>query len=153
MTDTYTDFELLYAATERCRCGAGLAYPLGHEAAFKLRMWACSAVLHGEAQGEDHDGYPFALYKIREETSINNRGGHSTRPPGTVCRTQGRAKCPKCQHTWESEPYDANGLGSHWFSGPCPNCGYSVGGAGSYSSSDGEPIEQRYHDVVVEETR
>lgn len=144
-----TDMELLYAATERCACGAGLAYPLDNELAFKMRAWTCSAYLKGMAGNGPHDQLDFRFFKVREETSINNRGHHTTRPPGTVCRSVGMATCPQCQHKWESEPYDANGLGHHWFSGPCPNCGYAVGGAGIHRSDDGPSIEQRYLEVVL----
>lgn len=147
----YTDKELLYAATDRCKCGAGLAYPLDHEEALNLRAWVCSAALKGEAVGDGHDKLPFAFWKVREETSINNRGGYSTRPPGTVCRTVGKATCPDCQHAWQSEPYNANGRGHYWFGGPCPSCGYAVGAAGSWSSTEGKPIERRYSDVVLTE--
>lgn len=143
------DSNLIYAATARCNCGAGLAHPLDHEEAFRLRSWICSDYLKGNLGTAVHDRFEFAFYKIREETSINNAGRHTTRPPGTVCRTVGRATCPKCQHKWESEPYDANGLGHHWFSGPCLQCGYAVGGGGSYSTSDVAPIECRYSDVVL----
>lgn len=145
-----TDMELLYAATVRCSaCGAGLAYPLDHELAWKMRAWVCSAYLKGIAVPGQHDELPFVSFKVREETSINNAGHHTTRPPGTVCRTVGMATCPKCQHKWESEPYDANGLGHHWFSGPCPNCSYAVGSAGIHRSNDGPSIEHRFLDVVL----
>jgi hypothetical protein len=161
--ETFTDRELLYAATARCRCGAGLAYPLDHDRAFKLRAWVCSAVLKGEVEGPascqwgpysggkpdgEHDAFDWAFYKIREETSINNHGGHSTRPAGTVCKTIGTATCPKCNHKWMSDPYVACGANHHWFSGPCPSCGYAVGGSGSYSSDEGKPIETRYCNAV-----
>lgn len=147
-----TDKELLYAATARCRCGVGLAYPLDHALAMRLRAWVCSAVLkadEGSLPGQ-HDRLDFAFYKVREETSINNRGGHTTRPAGTVARTVGKAKCPKCNHEWQSEPYSACGLGHHWFPGPCPGCGHAVGGNGVYRSGDGPRIETRYPHVVLD---
>lgn len=159
-----TDKDLMYAATARCRCGAGLAHPLDHDLAVKLRAWVCSAVLKGDGiatsqgfaalRGEpptgDHDSLDFAFFKVREETSINNTGGHTTRPAVTVLRTVGRATCPACKHEWSSEPYSACGANHHWFPGPCPNCGHAVGGAGTYRSGDGPRIETRYLDVVVE---
>jgi hypothetical protein len=152
MTDRIklTDKELLYAATARCQCGAGLAHPLDHELAMELRAWVCSAVLKGEVEGKaksppflqapkpdgGHDALDFACWKVREEGSVNDSGGNTTRPSGTVCRTIRTAHCPKCDHRWESEPYDAstktwdevyNGKPyarkGHWLSGPCPNCG------------------------------
>ncbi len=145
----YTDFDLLYAATDRCRCGAGLAYPLDPDKAFELRAWVCSDYLKDQARGGNHDKLPFAFWKVREETSINNHGGATTRPAGTVCRTVGTATCPQCGHKWESEPYDACGLGHHWFSGPCPQCGYAVGGEGVWRSDEGESIQHRFRDVVL----
>jgi len=148
MSHTYNDSELLYAAVNRCQCGAGLAYPLDSEAALKMRAWVCSKFLHGEVGAEGHDRFDFRFWTIREETSINNTGGHTTRPSGTVALTVGFATCPKCGRKWQSDPYNACGLGHHWFSGPC-ECGYAVGGAGSWSTSEGEPIEHRYRDVVV----
>lgn len=146
----YTDLELLYATTARCRCGAGLAYPMLAEDALKLSAWVCSGVLRGDADSSQHESFPFAFYKVREETSINNRGGATTRPKGTVCRTVGYATCPKCNWKWKSEPYDSCGKSHHWYSGPCPECGYAVGAAGSYSSKDGPAIEMRYKDVVIQ---
>lgn len=163
---TLTDKDLLYAATARCRCGAGLAYPMDRELSWSIRAWVCSAVLKGEVESKandqtiaalgntapvgEHDSLPWVFWKVREETSINNRGAYTTRPPGTIARTVGKAKCPTCSHEWQSEPYDARGLSHHWFSGPCPKCGHAIGGGASYSSKDGPPIESRYLDVVLE---
>lgn len=147
----HTDFELEYAATARCACGAGLAYPLDPQEALTRGAWECSAVLKGEASPESqHDRLPFAFCKVREETSINNRGGHTTRPAGTVCMIQGHFECPTCKTKWTSELYQAHGLNHHAYSGPCPGCGYAVGAGGSWSSSDGKSIECRYKSVVVE---
>ena len=161
---TFKDTELLYSATARCKCGAGLAYPLDHEHAMQLRAWVCSRVLKGEVEGVAHRAWPFssgslgehvafdwAFYKVREETSINNDGAHSTRPAGTAAKTVGSATCPKCRHKWESEPYVACGLGHHWFPGDCPQCGYGVGGHGVHGSVDGPSIDSRYRDVVIAE--
>jgi ssDNA-binding Zn-finger/Zn-ribbon topoisomerase 1 len=147
-----TEQELLYAATARCKgCGAGLAYPLDFNAAMKLRAWVCSRVLKGEVAPGGHEALPFAFWKVREETSINNRGGDTTRPAGTIARTVGKATCPKCQHTWKSEPYSACGLSHHWMPGPCPKCGYAVGGGLVTRSDEGEPIRTGYPDVVLPE--
>ncbi len=52
-----------------------------------------------------------------------------------------------------SEPYDPSALRRHWFSGPCPECAYAVGGNGSYSSNDGKPINTRYKHTVVDEPK
>lgn len=146
----FTDNELLYAATVRCHCGAGLAHPLNVEESLRLRAWICSASLKGEADDSRHDEYDFAFYKIREETSINNSGGQTTRPFGTVALTVGHAKCPRCEAEWQSEPYSACGANHHWFSGPCPGCEYAVAAEGSWSSRDGEPISHGYSTIIQE---
>lgn len=145
---TYPDTELLYAATSRCKCGAGLAYPIDSEQAMKFGAWVCSRVLNGGATGE-HESFLWAFYKVRAETSVNNDGGRTTRPAGTVAMTVCKATCQKCLHTWESEPYSACGAGHH-FAGDCPSCGYGVGGNGIYKTGDGKRIDARYHDVVIE---
>lgn len=148
--EIFDDYQLLYAATARCKCGAGMAYPLDHEKAFKTAAWQCSTLLHGNAHLDDyHEILPFSMWKVRKETSINNREGLTTRPEGTVCLTKGEATCPKCSHYWESEPYNACGVSHHWFSGPCPKCSYAVGGGESYTSGDGPAIDSRFRDVVV----
>lgn len=175
---TWTDEELLYSATARCRCGAGLAYPLDHDEAMKVRAWCCSVAFKHEAtrvsdqtrhafagknepRPGDHDTFPWAFFKIREETSVNNDGGHSTRPPGTVALTVGKATCGKCGHAWQSEPYNACGK-SHWRTGPCRRCGNVVGtydergyrrngidDSGSIHGDEGPRVESRFHDVVL----
>lgn len=160
---TFSDHELLYAATGRCRCGAGLAHPLDHDKALMLRAWLCSRVLKGETDGlahrltpltgesptgSEHDALDFAFWKVREETSVNG-DGRSTRPPGTVARTIGMATCPKCGHKWESEPYDAATIGHHWRSGACPGCGLDHGADGCTDSRRGPAIGMRFRTVVV----
>jgi hypothetical protein len=146
----YTDLELEYAAGARCDCGAGMAHPLDTGEALRLGAWVCSDVLKGKVTGEQHKSLPFAFWKVREESSINNHGNHTTRPAGTKCMTQGHATCPQCNTQWQSEPYVAGGLSHHWFSGPCPQCGYAVGGGGSWSSSEGKPIDCRFRTIVQE---
>lgn len=152
MSAIFTDLELLYAATARCKCGAGVAYPLDHTASMELRAWLCASVLRGEVPEEhysEHESFPWAMWKVREETSINNHGAHTTRPPGTVAKTVGSAVCGACQHQWESEPYVACGLGHHWDCGPCPKFGNDCGAGLVHHSSDKRPrIESRYRDVV-----
>lgn len=148
---TYTDLELEYAATACCKCGAGLAHPLDIEASMKLCAWVCSyALKHADAKPADHEAFPYAFYKVREEGSINNRGGHTTRPTGTVLRTIGMATCGACGHQWESEPYCACGLSHHWYPGACPKCGNDCNAHGSGSSADTRPpIDVRFRDVVL----
>lgn len=143
----YTDKQLLYAATARCKCGAGFAYPLNNDDAWKLRSWVCSAVLRGEVQAtQEHEMLPFAMYKIREETSINNRAALTTRPPGTKALTKPEFTCKKCGTWWEGEPYSACNLSHHAF-GVCPTCGtkqVDERGVGTMQ------VDGRYHDVVVD---
>lgn len=156
-----TDKELHYAATARCeKCHAGLAYPMDQRLSLKLRSWICSAVLKGEVPNDEaplertagHTRLDWVMYKVRKETSINNQGAHTTRPPGTIAKTVGHAECMQCGHKWDSEPYVACGLNHHWFSGPCPSCGNDCGGAGTWSSDDARPrIEHRYSEVVMED--
>jgi hypothetical protein len=139
---TYKPTELIFAAMATCSCGAGLAHPLNSDDAMRIRAWVCSAAL----MGEPHEGFgvcDFAMYKVREETSINNREGLTTRPEGTVAMTVGRARCSACAHEWESKPYSACGLSHHWFCGPCPKCGVEY---------HHELIDVRYRDVVVPAT-
>lgn len=148
-----TDLELIYAATARCRCGAGLAHPLDTKKAFELRAWICSRVLKGEIPETDykqHDSLDFAFYKVREETSINNTSGETTRPDGTVARTVGHAHCEICNHKWESEPYSACGAPHHWDCGPCPQCGNDCGAGLTWRSDDPRPrIDTRFQTVVL----
>lgn len=143
----YTDKQLLYSTTARCKCGAGLAYPLNHKEALKLRAWVCSEWLkHSDTLNpKEHESFPFAVYKIREETSINNRGGFTTRPVGTKALTKPEFTCKKCGTWWEGEAYSACALNHHAFS-DCPTCGAKYLNPDGSSSMD---VEGRYHDVVV----
>ena len=62
----FTDDELVYAATNRCSCGHGLAYP---KECGPDHHWDCSAILKGIADKNVlHCGqYPFMLYSIKAE--------------------------------------------------------------------------------------
>lgn len=75
--------ELIFAATARCSCGAGLAYPknVGMHGA-----WTCSDILLGRAkpkgdpESKMHDGdLPFAFYEVKSENQPS-AGGATTRP-------------------------------------------------------------------------
>lgn len=73
---------LIYAATARCMCGAGLAYEPGKS----TMQWDCSKILLGEAipRGQEgsvmHDDvYPFVFYEIKSETQPSAQG-QTTRP-------------------------------------------------------------------------
>jgi hypothetical protein len=155
-----TDKDLLYSATGRCRCGAGLAYPLDHALAMKIRAWVCADMLKGTAEGAvgvhdvfsgipentEHDFLPFAFWKVREETSVNNRGRWSTRPAGTVARTQCQSLCKKCGYRWQGEPYDAT-ASSHRGNGPCPSCGATH--EWNRETND-YGVDERFMDVVLD---
>lgn len=73
-----TKRDLVYAATSRCRCGAGLAHQRGIGIG---GCWDCSAVLLGTADANSaHDaGYPFAFYEVKSENQPSAQGA-TTRP-------------------------------------------------------------------------
>ena len=77
----HTDDELIYAATSRCQCGAGLAYVKGCGA---FGDWECSAILTGRATiGSTHDQpRPFAFWKVLGEEQPSAQG-QTTRPRPT----------------------------------------------------------------------
>lgn len=87
----FKDSELIYAATARCECGAGLAYPPNAEpeedSVFKYwDYWDCSAILKGEAIPQDQEGavkhigkLPFTFYEIKSENQPS-ANGVTTRP-------------------------------------------------------------------------
>lgn len=70
--------ELHFAATSRCVCGAGSAYP---NRTLPNGSWHCSAILMGQASREiAHDGAkPFAFYEIKSEDQPSANGA-TTRP-------------------------------------------------------------------------
>ena len=81
---------LVYAATARCPCGAGLAYRPGVPepgSPFKgASAWDCSAIILGTAIPSGQPGavqhtalLPFAFYEIKSEDQPSARGA-STRP-------------------------------------------------------------------------
>lgn len=74
----FTDGDLCYAATARCKCGAGFAYPKGSG---MHGRWDCSAILKGAAaHGTEHDGaLPFAFYSVKAEGQPSANGA-TTRP-------------------------------------------------------------------------
>lgn len=83
---TYTDAQLRYAATARCPCGAGLAYPKdsGIQGA-----WDCADILTGRAIPKDRPGFkqhtaalPFAFYEVKSEDQPSANGA-TTRPAET----------------------------------------------------------------------
>lgn len=66
--------ELVFAATVRCRCGAGMAYPKGLGPQGK---WSCADVLLGSTERGEHDEYAFFSFEIKIEQQQN---GLTTRP-------------------------------------------------------------------------
>jgi hypothetical protein len=87
---TYKDSELVYAATARCPCGAGLAYPpkgVPEEGPFKYwDHWDCSDILTGRAvkKGEPGavthtDKLHFSCWEVKSEDQPSAKGA-TTRP-------------------------------------------------------------------------
>lgn len=91
MTKVWMDSDLLYAATARCACGAGLAYapsdPGDPSSPFKRpSAWECSDILTGRAIPSGQPGAkthdepaPFAFYEIKSENQPSAQG-LTTRP-------------------------------------------------------------------------
>lgn len=81
-----TDDQLVYAATSRCPCGAGLAHKANPKAGTDEWAWDCSAILKGEAI---HTGQPgavthtsplsFTFYEVKSENQPS-ANGETTRP-------------------------------------------------------------------------
>lgn len=74
----FTAEELRFAATARCPCGAGLAYPkdIGGTG-----WWECSAILMGtDSKGVKHGGQlPFLSWEVKSEDQPS-ANGRTTRP-------------------------------------------------------------------------
>ena len=70
--------DLRYAATYRCQCGVGMAYPLD---CWVQGAWYCSSILLGTAEpGTTHDEpKPFVAWAIKSEGQPSARGA-TTRP-------------------------------------------------------------------------
>lgn len=83
-TRIYTDAELRYAASSRCPCGAGLAYPI-----YPIDIhgaWDCSDILTGRAIPSGQEGavthtdrLPFAFYEVKSDDQPSAHGA-TTRP-------------------------------------------------------------------------
>lgn len=84
----FSDDELRYAATARCKCGAGMAYPkdADHFGGSKSKWggaWFCSALLKSEGDWatQSHSaGLPFAFYEVISEDQVARANGKTTRP-------------------------------------------------------------------------
>jgi len=140
---TFTDWSLLYSAVARCRCGAGLAYPLDHDEALRRRSWTCSRILRGEPATGDHDDLPFAFYEIKSEGQPSARGA-TTRPPGTKLLGVQTASCP-CGTKWTLPPEPPNEPSE---AGVCPHC-HNENGAHRCSDSRTPAITTRTSYVVT----
>lgn len=77
------DKQLIYAATKRCPCGAGLAYSRKTE---MHGFWDCSDILTGRAIPKGQPGsvqhtdrLPFVFYEIKGEQQPSANGA-TTRP-------------------------------------------------------------------------
>lgn len=104
----YTDEQLVYAATARCQCGAGYAYPrhtTGEDGVFRTASaWDCSDILteravpEGEPGAMQHsDKLPFAFYSVKsEEQSVVRLGGFMTTRPG------GQEAYARAKALWDS---------------------------------------------------
>jgi hypothetical protein len=83
--------DLVYAATARCPCGAGMAYIRDRDkrAAATGNCWDCSAILLDTARTDvKHEArLPFAFYEIKPEFQPS-ANGQTTRPSQTGGGTQ-----------------------------------------------------------------
>ena len=166
MKDRYTSTELLYAATTRCPCGAGMAYPLDHDDAQEISAWVCSRVLLCEVEipsgaqppsagffspvtrvdtaGQAHHGLPFNTYSIKSEGQPSAQGA-STRPAGAHVESEPHCRCLACGHEYVAarrrNDTQRNNEGMD-----CPKCGATYLAAGG---ALGTQIEVRSRTVVV----
>lgn len=81
--DKFTAEELIFSASSRCPCGAGLAYPKGSG---PKGFWDCADLLmdnfikKGEPGSKEHtDRLPFMFYEIKSEGQPS-ANGTTTRP-------------------------------------------------------------------------
>jgi hypothetical protein len=78
--------DLIYAATVRCPCGAGIAHRADAKPYGDTAYWDCSAILRGEAVPTGEPGavqhtakLPFVFYEIKSEHQPSANGA-TTRP-------------------------------------------------------------------------
>lgn len=156
MKPLYTADEILYSASALCTCGAGLAYPLDHNEARRVRAWVCSRVLLGEVAlvslemprrlpnapmaperytdtaGLEHSRYPFAFWNIKSEGQPSAHG-QSTRPPGAHLEWEPLCNCRACGYEFVAarrRPVDDARFGGL----DCPSCGQA------YESANGTTL-------------
>jgi hypothetical protein len=74
--ETFTPAQLIYAESQRCPCGAGMAYVRGMG---PPGFWDCSAILLGQGDmAAKHEArLPFVFYEVRSE---EQPGAGTTRP-------------------------------------------------------------------------
>lgn len=93
----FTDEQLIYAATARCDCGAGFAYPSNPtvkqcrawmpDSPFRMwDHWVCSDILTGRAVRKCEEGakthsgaLPFVFWEVKSEMQPSAQG-RTTRP-------------------------------------------------------------------------
>jgi hypothetical protein len=141
----YSPAELSYAASARCRCGAGLAYPdsvrcLSDEP--RPDKWMCARVLLGEVPDSEgvhvvgfgerpgaypeapHDAFPFWCWEIKSECQPS-ADGRTTRPAeqGRI-HSYNHHTCKACGHVWDSPPHPPHQPAAPAIEYPdCPSCG------------------------------
>ena len=144
----FTPQELCFAATSRCSCGAGFAYP---EDTGIHGQWECSAILMGEAEaGSTHSSpLPFAFYEVKSESQPSANGA-TTRPKGTHVETEPHLTCRKCATNWIAPRYRSTYEASReaMKAIQCPNCGERYLNENGSSNSN---IQSRWFDVVVDD--
>ena len=129
-TKFFSDDELIYAARDRCPCGAGLAYPKGIG---RNGYWDCSDILTGRAKPKDDPEsvdhtpqLPFTFYEIKSELQPS-QGFDTTRPTVFDPRVDHLRfynpkreapygyECPTCHgriaRQWRDNPWACNGCG------------------------------------------
>jgi len=74
----FSEEELVYAATARCECGAGMAYPTDID---PNGAWYCSDILKGVADKTKVHSRPMAfyMYEVKSEHQ-SSAEGKTTRP-------------------------------------------------------------------------
>lgn len=86
-----TDKKLMYSATERCICGAGLAYTK------HMDYWDCSDIIKRDPEADNYahsDPVPFSERFIKSEVQLS-AGGETTRPRTTEQIMQALAEFKK----------------------------------------------------------
>lgn len=150
--DSFTVYEILFAATARCNCGAGFAYPHGIG---PRGQWECSEILLGKAipsnqpDSKEHSApLPFQFYEVKSEGQPS-AAGQTTRPAGTHIEWEPHCHCKVCGHSYVCERRKPSSDSETRLAGlDCPKCGEK------YIKDDGRSngnIQSRYPNVVVDD--